>query len=84
MYKILIIEDDNTISEQVSKYLGRWGYETACAADFGNILPQFIAFGPQLVLLDIDCPFITDIIGAVRSVKFHRFRWYLFLRHPIT
>lgn len=34
MYKILIIEDDAVISEQVSRYLARWGYETACAEDF--------------------------------------------------
>lgn len=57
MYKILIVEDDNTISEQISKYLDRWGYETVCAADFENILPQFITYDPQLVLLDIGLPF---------------------------
>lgn len=57
MYKILIVEDDNTISEQISKYLNRWGYETACVTDFENILPQFISFDPQLVLLDIGLPF---------------------------
>ncbi|MDE7132045.1 MAG: response regulator transcription factor [Lachnospiraceae bacterium] len=57
MYKILIVEDDNTISEQIGKYLNRWGYETACAEDFENILQQFISFDPQLVLLDIGLPF---------------------------
>ncbi len=57
MYKILIVEDDNTISEQIGKYLNRWGYETACAEDFENVLQQFISFDPQLVLLDIGLPF---------------------------
>ena len=57
MYKILIIEDDDVISEQVSRYLARWGYETACAENFENILPQFVSFAPQLVLLDIGLPF---------------------------
>ena len=57
MYKILIIEDDAVISEQVSRYLARWGYETTCAEDFENILPQFVSFAPQLVLLDIGLPF---------------------------
>ncbi len=57
MYKILIIEDDAVIAEQVSRYLARWGYETACAEDFENILPQFVSFAPQLVLLDIGLPF---------------------------
>ncbi len=57
MYKILIVEDDNTISEQIGKYLNKWGYETAYAEDFENILQQFISFEPQLVLLDIGLPF---------------------------
>ena len=57
MYKILIVEDDNTISEQIGKYLNKWGYETVCAEDFENILQQFISFDPQLVLLDIGLPF---------------------------
>lgn len=57
MYKILIVEDDSTISEQIGKYLNRWGYETACAEDFENVLQQFISFDPQLVLLDIGLPF---------------------------
>lgn len=57
MYRILIVEDDAVISEQVSKYLAKWGYETACAEDFENILTQFVSFDPQLVLLDIGLPF---------------------------
>lgn len=57
MYKILIVEDDNTISEEIGKYLDRWGYETACVTDFENILPNFLSFDPQLVLLDIGLPF---------------------------
>lgn len=57
MYRILIIEDDETIAEQLEKHLKKWGYTTACAMDFENILSQFIAFSPQLVLLDIGLPF---------------------------
>ena len=57
MYKILIVEDDSTISEQIGKYLNRWGYEPACVEDFENVLQQFISFDPQLVLLDIGLPF---------------------------
>lgn len=71
MYKILIVEDDRTISDQISKYLGRWGYETACAEDFENILSQFIAFDPQLVLLDIGLPFYNGYYwcGEIRKVS---------------
>ena len=71
MYKILIVEDDNTISEQIGKYLDRWGYETACADDFENILPQFISFDPQLVLLDIGLPFYNGYYwcGEIRKIS---------------
>ena len=71
MYKILIIEDDAVISEQVSRYLARWGYETACAEDFENILPQFVSFAPQLVLLDIGLPFYNGYYwcGEIRKVS---------------
>ncbi|MDE6945244.1 MAG: response regulator transcription factor [Lachnospiraceae bacterium] len=71
MYKILIIEDDAVISEQVSKYLSRWGYETACAEDFENILPQFVSYDPQLVLLDIGLPFYNGYYwcGEIRKLS---------------
>ncbi len=57
MYKILIVEDDAVISEQVEKYLAKWGYETACVTDFAEVMAQFLAFEPQLVLMDIGLPF---------------------------
>lgn len=71
MYKILIIEDNTTISEQLSEYLNRWGYQTACADDFENILPQFISFDPQLVLLDIGLPFYNGYYwcGEIRKIS---------------
>lgn len=71
MYRILVVEDDETIAEQVSKYLSRWGYETACATDFENILPQFVSFDPQLVLLDIGLPFYNGYYwcGEIRKIS---------------
>lgn len=71
MYKILIVEDDSIISEQISKYLARWGYESACVEDFENILSQFTAFDPQLVLLDIGLPFYNGYYwcGEIRKIS---------------
>ena len=71
MYKIFIVEDDSTISEQIGKYLDRWGYETVCAKDFENILTQFISFEPQLVLLDIGLPFYNGYYwcGEIRKIS---------------
>ena len=77
MYKILIVEDDSIISEQVSKYLARWGYESACVEDFENILSQFTAFDPQLVLLDIGLPFYNGYYwcGGIRLIGVRQYEY---------
>ena len=70
MYRILIVEDDRVISEQVKKHLARWGYEAVCVENFENILPQFISFDPQLVLLDIGLPFFNGYYWCGEIRKF--------------
>ena len=57
MYSIFIVEDDKTIAGVLQRELRRWGYETVCAANFQNILQEFEAAKPHLVLLDISLPF---------------------------
>lgn len=71
MYRILIVEDDRIISEQVKKHLGRWGYEAVCVEDFENVLAQFVKFDPQLVLLDIGLPFYNGYYwcGEIRKIS---------------
>lgn len=51
------MEDDNTISGIMEENLRKWGYKTERVSDFGDILPAFTAFDPQLVLLDINLPY---------------------------
>ena len=57
MYKILIVEDDRTIAENLTAHLRRWNYEVEYVEDFKNVMEQFGRFDPQLVLLDIVLPF---------------------------
>ena len=57
MYRILIIEDDDTIAKNIAAHFNRWNYETKQIADFKNIMEEFLKFAPQLVLLDIVLPF---------------------------
>lgn len=56
-YRILIIEDDLTIAEILSAHLISWGYLAQYATDFEDVLTEFAAFSPHLVLLDISLPF---------------------------
>lgn len=57
MYKIMIVEDDAIIAQAVCQGLAKWGYETRAAADFSDVLTEFVAFAPHLVVMDISLPF---------------------------
>ena len=57
MYKILIVEDDETIASTVEKRITAWGYEARRVLDFRNVISEFAVFDPQLVLLDVMLPF---------------------------
>lgn len=57
MYRILLVEDDETIARLIKKHLEKWEYEVSTVQDFGNVLGEFAACDPQLVLLDIRLPF---------------------------
>ncbi len=59
MYRILIVEDDEGIAQGVEKQISGWGFEVRCVVNFRNVLEEFHAFDPQLVLLDIGLPFFN-------------------------
>lgn len=56
-YRIFIVEDDPKIADAICRGAQSWGFETACAEDFRNVLSEFSAFSPHLVLMDIGLPF---------------------------
>lgn len=57
MKKILIIEDTDTIREELTKLLTRYGYEVLAPTDFENILEYVKENNADLVLLDINLPY---------------------------
>ena len=57
MYKILVVEDDETIVQIVKRHLESWGYEVFQVEDFSHVLQEFVQKDPQLVLLDLKLPF---------------------------
>ncbi|HEL1541143.1 TPA: response regulator transcription factor [Streptococcus suis] len=59
MQKILVIEDDKTISQLVAKNLINWGYQVQEVKDFQMVLEQMGEFQPHLILLDIGLPFFN-------------------------
>lgn len=57
MHKIIIVEDDPSISNSIKKHLEKWGYQADCACDFHEIFSYFLKTEPHLVILDITLPF---------------------------
>lgn len=56
MYRIFIVEDDEIIAKTVKRHLESWDYEVETVSDFSNVFTEFLAFAPQLVLMDIKLP----------------------------
>ena len=50
MYRILIVEDEQTIARAVAEELSHWGLESHCVENFRDVMVDFQAFQPQLVL----------------------------------
>ena len=57
MYKILVVEDDETIVQIVKRHLQSWAYEVFQVEDFAHVIQEFVQKDPQLVLLDLKLPF---------------------------
>lgn len=71
MYRILIVEDDRGIAQAIQAQAQMWELETRCVQNFRNVLEEFCAFDPHLVLLDITLPFFNGYhwCGQIRQVS---------------
>lgn len=71
MYRILVVEDDRTIAHEVCRLAQSWQFDARTVTDFSNVMAEFAAFDPQLVLLDISLPFYNGYYwcGEIRRVS---------------
>ncbi|MCC3375789.1 response regulator [Cohnella sp. REN36] len=56
-YSIFVVEDDEKIAAQLTKYLARYGYEAHVASRLDDLKREFLERKPDLVLLDINLPY---------------------------
>ena len=70
-YRILLVEDDETMVDILKRNLEKWGYLVHVAEDFQNVMQEFQDFEPQLVLMDISLPFYNGYYwcGEIRKVS---------------
>ena len=55
----MIVEDEELICNELSKLLENNNYETVILKDFKNALNEILEVSPDLILLDINIPFIN-------------------------
>ena len=56
MYRLLIVEDDFRIVEEIQQRVKIWDIETRAIDDFHNVLSEYSEYQPHIVLLDIRLP----------------------------
>lgn len=57
--KIVIVEDELFMREELQLILEKEGYDTFCITKFSNVVDEIIAASPDLVLLDLNLPGIS-------------------------
>ncbi len=69
MTRILIVEDEKSLSEPLAYLLGREGYETTIADDGLAAIAEFDRHGADLVLLDLMLPGLsgTEVCRELRT-----------------
>ncbi|SCJ63732.1 Glycopeptide resistance-associated protein R [uncultured Clostridium sp.] len=68
MAKIMIIEDDITIREELKIFLNRYGYVIIAPSEFQNIVELVKKEEPNIILLDINLP-IFDGYYICREIR---------------
>ena len=59
MYRILLVEDDSGIAQAICEQGAMWELDVRYVRNFHDVLGEFTAYDPQLVLMDISLPFFN-------------------------
>lgn len=70
MKKIIIVEDDEAIREELANFLSKYGYDIKVPWEFENILEYIANEKGDLILLDINLP----VDDSTLSVNITRLR----------
>nr|WP_251009745.1 response regulator transcription factor [Bacillus sp. ISL-39] len=54
--KLLLIEDDASLFQEIRERLTQWSYEVYGVTDFGDVMGDFTRVKPDLVIIDIQLP----------------------------
>lgn len=68
MKKVIIVEDESFMREELVSILQKEAYDTCCITSFKNTAEEILMSSPDLVLLDLNLPGVTgfEICKAIR------------------
>ena len=69
--RILLVEDDSSLSQIISNALGKYQYTCRAAENYADIQAEVTAFDPHLVLMDINLPQFDGfyLCGEIRRIS---------------
>ena len=70
MHRVLVVDDERTVTEVVERYLLREGFEVAVAGDGAEALRLARVWGPDLMILDLRLPGL-DGLEVCRRLRQH-------------
>ncbi|TWK88201.1 Response regulator protein GraR [Bacillus paralicheniformis] len=56
MFKLLLIEDDESLFQEIKERLTGWSYEVYGIDDFSEVMQEFAVIKPDCVIIDIQLP----------------------------
>ncbi|MEH7648071.1 response regulator, partial [Bacillus toyonensis] len=68
MKKIILIEDDEIIREELQNFFIKYGYEVKAPTDFNHIIKYIESENADLILLDINLP-VFDGYYICREIR---------------
>ncbi|UQZ32231.1 DNA-binding response regulator [Paenibacillus sp. PK3_47] len=70
MFKIMLVEDDVTLFNEIKERLSQWSYDVHGVTDFSKVLQEFTSVKPELVIIDIQLP-LFDGFHWCRMIRAH-------------
>ena len=69
MKKVVIVEDELFMREELKYILDKEGYDTFCITKFSDVVNEIISASPDLILLDLNLPGISgfEICKGIRK-----------------
>ena len=85
MAKIVVVEDDVYMREELLNLLEKSGYDTIGLSDFENAVSEIAAYFPDLILLDINLPFRSGFeICIIRGIDAPIYQISLFVKADLS